>query len=95
MGDDYLLTPYQLKVTNLIFNEHKYLLKKDSLQNIQISNYKSLVNNLDSIIIYKDQQIKNHTLVNNELSIKNKKLTKLNYLFGGVSILAILIALIR
>lgn len=95
MGDDYLLTPYQLKVTNLIFNEHKYLLRKDSLQNIQISNYKSLVNNLDSTITYKDQQIKNHTLVNNELLIKNKQLTKLNYLFGGISIVAILIALIR
>lgn len=95
MGDDYLLTPYQLKVTNLIFNEHKYLLRKDSLQNIQISNYKSLVNNLDSTITYKDQQIKNYTLVNNELLIKNKQLTKLNYLFGGISIVAILIALIR
>lgn len=95
MGDDYLLTPYQLKVTNLIFNEHKYLLKKDSLQNIQISNYKSLVNNLDSTIIYKDLQIKNYTLVNKDLLNKNKKLTRLNYLFGGVGILAILIALIR
>lgn len=94
-GEDFLLTPYQLKVTNLIFNEHKYLLKNDSLQKIQLNNYKTLVNTLDSTIIYKDYQIKSQSDINNNLYIQNKKLSKLNYLFGGISILAIICALIH
>ena len=94
-GENFLLTPYQLKVTNLIFNEHKYLLKNDSLQKIQLNNYKSLVNTLDSTIEYKDYQIKNQSDKNKELHIQNKKLSKLNYLFGGISILSIICALIH
>lgn len=39
--------------------------------------------------------MKNYILVNKDLLNKNKKLTRINYLFGGVGILAILIALIR
>lgn len=89
------MTPYQLKITNLIFNEHKYLLVNDSLQKIQINNYKSLVNTLDSTLTYKDYQIKTQSDKNNELYIQNKKLSKLNYLFGGISILSIICALIH
>ena len=94
-GENFLLTPYQLKITNLIFNEHKYLLVNDSLQKIQINNYKSLVNTLDSTLTYKDYQIKIQSDKNNELYIQNKKLSKLNYLFGGISILSIICALIH
>ena len=89
------MTPYQLKITNLIFNEHKYLLANDSLQKIQINNYKSLVNTLDSTLTYKDYQIKIQSDKNKELYIQNKKLSKLNYLFGGISILSIICALIH
>ena len=89
------MTPYQLKITNLIFNEHKYLLANDSLQKIQINNYKSLVNTLDSTLTYKDYQIKTQFDKNKELHRQNKKLSKLNYLFGGISILSIICALIH
>ena len=89
------MTPYQLKITNLIFNEHKYLLANDSLQKIQINNYKSLVNTLDSTLTYKDYQIKTQFDKNKELYRQNKKLSKLNYLFGGISILSIICALIH
>lgn len=94
-GENFLLTPYQLKITNLVFNQHKYLLRNDSLQKEQLSSYKSLVNTLDSTLVYKDYQIKNQSEINNNLYIQNKKLSKLNYLFGGISILAIICALIR
>ena len=89
------MTPYQLKINNLIFNAHKYLLVNDSLQKIQINNYKSLVNTLDSTLTYKDYQIKIQSDKNKELYIQNKKLSKLNYLFGGISILSIICALIH
>lgn len=95
VGRKLLIDTVSIKITNLIFNEHKYLLVNDSLQKIQINNYKSLVNTLDSTLTYKDYQIKIQSNKNNELYIQNKKLSKLNYLFGGISILSIICALIH
>ena len=89
------MTPYQLKITNLIFNEHKYLLVNDSLQKIQINNYKSLVDTLDSTLTYKDYQIQIQSDKNNELYIQNKKLEQFNNIYGGISILSIICALIQ
>lgn len=95
MGEDFLLTPYQLKTTNLIFNEHRYLLRNDSLYRRNIANYKSLVNVMDSTITYKDTQLKSSENMNRQLQQQNKKLSKLNYLFGGMTIIAILCSLVR
>jgi hypothetical protein len=91
----YSLTPLQLKATNLIFNEHKYLLKNDSLQKIQLNNYKLLVNNLDSTISYKNIQLDKEFDLNKKLTRQVNRLSKSNYLFGGISILAILWILVK
>lgn len=50
---------------------------------------------MDSTLTYKDYQIKIQSDKNKELYIQNKKLSKLNYLFGGISILSIICALIH
>ena len=50
---------------------------------------------MDSTITYKDMQLKSSENMNRQLQQQNKKLSKLNYLFGGMTIIAILCSLVR
>ena len=71
-----LITPKQLKETNLIFAEHQKLLKENSLLFKQISNYKldnSLLLRTDSL---KTLQIKDYENLVTAYSLNIEKLNK-------------------
>ena len=82
-----LITPFQLKQTNLIFTEHKYLKLENSLLNEQIVDYTKLTTNLlvtDSLnkkkINYYERELEetNYTIYNLEQTINNKHKTLKN-----------------
>ena len=90
-----LITSDQLKRTNLIFVEHEFLLKTDSLLHQQLANYKlnnDLLLRSDSIHTeelnkYKSLAESLHSEIeslNNEIKKKNK--TILTFKIGGITI---------
>lgn len=89
------ITPIQLKTTNLIFVEHKKLLKENSLLKIQLDNYtkdNQLLTQTDSIRTiqlkgYKDLDTQNKKQIeqlNKDLSRKKRELTV--WKIGGLGI---------
>ena len=96
------ITTQQLKQTNLIFIEHKYLKEENKELNLQVGKYQDLVNNYtqqDSINKLKIYELTNYSeFANKQISLKDKEIDKLkrrknNYkLFTicGVSVSAIL-----
>lgn len=71
-----LITPNQLKETNLIFAEHQKLLKENNLLLKQVSNYK-----LDNeLLLYSDSlrtlQLKNYENLTEFYNLKIKKLNE-------------------
>lgn len=90
-----LITPAQLKETNLIFAEHCKLLEENTLLRKQIDNYKlkdSLNNVSDSLRLNQLQNYKelanNYT---NQISILNSKIKKQNstiigWQIGGITV---------
>lgn len=90
-----LITSKQLKIANLIFIEHDYLLKTNQLLNKQLYNYK--LNNelllqsdsLNRIEIYEYKLLTesyNNEIVSLNKQIKNKKKTILALEIGGITI---------
>lgn len=90
-----LITSKQLKIANLIFVEHDYLLKTNQLLNKQLYNYK--LNNelllqsdsLNRIEIYEYKLLTesyNNEIVSLNKQIKNKKKTILALEIGGITI---------
>lgn len=90
-----LITSKQLKITNLIFIEHDYLLKTNQLLNKQLYNYK--LNNelllqsdsLNRIEIYEYKLLTesyNNEIASLNKQIKNKKKTILALEIGGITI---------
>ena len=65
------ITPSQLKATNLIFVEHQYLLKENTLLNEKISNLELLNSNLITLSSLKDDKLNEF---NNK--IKSQQLTE-------------------
>lgn len=65
------ITPSQLKATNLIFVEHQYLLKENTLLNEKISNLELLNSNLVTLSSLKDDKLNEF---NNK--IKSQQLTE-------------------
>ena len=90
-----LITPKQLKETNLIFVEHQKLLKENDILFKQISNYK-----LDNELLYKTDslktvQLENYKMLTESYNLKieqlNKEITKKSnmlsvYKIGGITI---------
>lgn len=90
-----LITSKQLKIANLIFIEHDYLLKTNQLLNKQLYNYK--LNNelllqsdsLNRIEIYEYKLLTesyNNEIASLNKQIKNKKKTILALEIGGITI---------
>lgn len=90
-----LITSKQLKIANLIFIEHDYLLKTNQLLNKQLYNYK--LNNelllqsdsLNRIEIYEYKLLTesyNNEIASLNKQIKNKKKTILTLEIGGITI---------
>lgn len=87
-----LITPQQLKTTNLIFNEHQKLKEENTLLYEQIQNYKdlsSLNEQIDSLYL---EQINSLTIdyseqieTLNQMIAKEKKITKY-WKIGGISV---------
>lgn len=76
VGDSLIvMTPSQLKQTNLIFTEHKYLLKKDSLQSAQIVYLDSLTKNLMKVDSLRNVQVKDCRVI---IDNQNDLISKLN-----------------
>ena len=83
-----IVTPIQLKNTNLIFAEHDKLLKENSLLKSQIDNYKEdnkLLMQSDSI---KDLEINCYSNINKELnnSLQKKNKSLLLWKIGGITV---------
>lgn len=96
-----VITPTQLKQTNLIFLEHEKLLKTDSIYRSQIDILNQAIAvsiELDSVYNSKldnyYQEIQNKEAENAKLKKKAKRLKKLNLIFGGSSVIAIVLALL-
>jgi hypothetical protein len=92
-GQDFRVTPTQLKQTNIIFNEHKYLLLKDSLNerlNIQYDSLVNAYNKHDSIVVEKLQYYQ----VENEKLAKRYKTSKKIAIGGGITSVCLLLLLI-
>jgi hypothetical protein len=92
-GQDFRVTPTQLKQTNIIFNEHKYLLAKDSLNerlNIQYDSLLNAYNKHDSIVVEKLQNYK----AENEKLAKRYKKSKQIAIGGGIISICLLALLI-
>lgn len=82
-----VITPLQLKQTNLIFVQHKHLKLENSLLNEQIANYSNLTKNLllaDSLnkkkINYYEKELEetNYTIYNLESTINSQHKTLKN-----------------
>lgn len=93
-----LFTSNQLKHTNLIFAEHKMLLKKVDLLESQTRQYKELVKNYernDSLhegIIVANKEYYCGLIDNLNVQLKKeKKKTLLTGLLGGISILTVIL----
>ena len=52
-----VITPQQLKTTNLIFVDHKRLIKENELLNLQINNYKEINYKLEQTDSLRQEQI--------------------------------------
>ena len=83
-----IITPIQLKNTNLIFAEHNKLLKENSLLKSQIDNYKEdnkLLIQSDSI---KDLEINYYFNINRELnnSLQRKNKSLFLWKVGGITV---------
>lgn len=87
------ITTEQLKKTNLIFVEHKSLKSENKELHYQIDKYKDLINNYnqrDSINSLKIKELTNYSeFANNELTIKDKEIYKLNKLKNNYKIFTI------
>ena len=90
-----LITPKQLKETNLIFAEHQKLLKENNLLLKQISNYKFDNNLLLKTDSLRTLQLKNYEGLTESYSLKieqlNKEIKKKNntllvWKVGGVTV---------
>lgn len=93
-----LFTSNQLKHTNLIFAEHKMLLKKVDLLESQTRQYKELVKNyerndsLHESIIVTNKEYYCGLIDNLNVQLKKeKKKTLLTGLLGGVAILTVIL----
>ena len=94
-----LITPQQLKITNLIFKEHEMLKKENSLLYVQVRNLEDLNKNYmlqDSIRINEIRlwrtQAYEYEDVNVKLTKKLKIYKKIPYISGGI--IAVLLGLI-
>lgn len=96
-----VITPTQLKQTNLIFAEHKKLLQTDSIYKKQIEILKEAISvslELDSVY---NKKLNNYYTIIQDKEKENTKLKKriknsknLNLILGGSSIITILLALL-
>lgn len=99
-----VISPIQLKQTNLIFSEHSKLLLENNIYQSQIINYKNLVTNyqrIDSInnekidIYYMKIQEQSNVItnLNKKLNISKTKHHIKNYVITGLSILGLILLL--
>ena len=89
------VTTQDIKYTNLIFIEHKKLIKDNALLLNQIENYKDLTNTLTQIDSLRLRQIKEYSTLNENYQlqieslnkdIKKKNKTLLCWKIGGITI---------
>ncbi|WP_287385681.1 hypothetical protein [Lachnospira sp.] len=87
------ITAEQLKKTNLIFVEHKSLKSENKELHFQIEKYKDLINNYnqqDSINSIKIRELTDYSkFANDQLTIKDKEIYKLNKLKNNYKIFTI------
>jgi hypothetical protein len=81
-----VITPEQLKLTNLIFNEHKYLKEKVEILNNEISNLEALNK---TYVVQDSIRCKEIELYKSNYEDINKKYKRLNKKFKIVSISSI------
>lgn len=89
------VTTQDIKYTNLIFIEHKKLIKDNALLLNQIENYKDLTNTLTQVDSLRLRQIKEYSTLNENYQlqieslnkdIKKKNKTLLCWKIGGITI---------
>ena len=89
------VTTQDIKYTNLIFIEHKKLIKDNALLLNQIKNYKDLTNTLTQVDSLRLKQIKEYSTLNENYQlqieslnkdIKKKNKTLLCWKIGGITI---------
>lgn len=89
------VTTQDIKYTNLIFIEHKKLIKDNALLLNQIENYKDLTNTLTQVDSLRLKQIKEYSTLNENYQlqieslnkdIKKKNKTLLCWKIGGITI---------
>ena len=84
-AEDFLMDSTQLKETNLIFAEHEYLLKQDSINNELIADYNCLVEQYELNDSLLTEELLNCVEENKRANKSIERSKRLSKTFGGLA----------
>lgn len=82
------VTQEQINTANKIFTEHKYLLRKDSLQQLELAVYKAQNEQLASAYLEQSQKVQN---LSDKCAKQRKKIIRRTIINVGLGILVVLL----